>query len=315
MDLQLNGKRALVSGGSRGIGKARCARAGAWRVPTSRCWRAMRSASPPRRASLGPRRGARWSVCAATPPATNRCALRWPTRCASPAVRSTSWSTPLPSQAATARHRSSARSGGAFFHAEMDTKVMGYVRCAREVAAGHAGARLGPHRQHQRPGRAAERQRGGQHAQRRGRRADQEPRRRARAVRHQRHRGASGPDAAPSAPPRWWQRAERTGRGDPRPSKRRWRRATRSSTWSTPAEVADVVAFLCSPRFASRSTATRSRPAAARRAAFTTDPAPMRPGRPPHLMWRRRQRAWRSRIRGCLAAGLTRAMCTVGWWR
>ena len=39
--------------------------------------------------------------------------------------------------------------------AEINTKVMGYLRCAREVAPLMAAQRLGPHHQRERAGRAA----------------------------------------------------------------------------------------------------------------------------------------------------------------
>ena len=136
MDLQLNGKRALVTGGSRGIGKAIArvlAQEGCDVALLARQPQPLAEAAAEIVASTG--RSA-WSASPPTPPATSRCARRWRRRCSSWAGRSTSWSTPRPSRPALPGHPKLQQITAEYFHAEMDTKVMGYIRCAREVVDG-----------------------------------------------------------------------------------------------------------------------------------------------------------------------------------
>jgi len=135
MDLQLSGKRALVTGGSRGIGKAialALAAEGADVALLARDAQALDRAAAEIAAASGRRvvgvvadtridDAVRAAVAAAAeqlggPIQVLVCAAAEPAGFAAP---------PKLAQIETGH-----------FHAEMDTKVMGYLRCAREVAPG-----------------------------------------------------------------------------------------------------------------------------------------------------------------------------------
>jgi NAD(P)-dependent dehydrogenase (short-subunit alcohol dehydrogenase family) len=157
---------------------------------------------------------------------------------------------------------------GEFFHAEMDTKVMGYLRCAREVA---------PAMQAQGWGRIvnisglAARQTGN---------AVGSMRNVAVAALTKNLADELGPHGinvtvvhpetpAPSALRRWWPHARRRRACRRKRWKHRWQPPTRSTTWSTPARWRRWWRSCARPSRAP-STATPSPWAAARRAASTT---------------------------------------------
>ena len=190
MDLQLKGKRALVTGGSKGIGKA-VARAllleGADVALLARHEQTLLDAV----SELAMQTGG--DVIAVVADTTDDEQVR---QAVATAARQLGGSIDILVNAAAEPAGYAAppkleEIAAEAFHREMDTKVMGYVRCAREVVPGHARRRLGPHRQHQRPGRAPDRQRRRLDAQHRGGRAHQEHGRRAGARRHPGDRGAS----------------------------------------------------------------------------------------------------------------------------
>ena len=135
MDLQLNGKRALVTGGSRGIGKA-IARA----LAQEGCDVALLARDAQRvadsAAELAVESG-RLVVGVSgdtTSDDQTRAAVAEAARrlvgsidiLVNAAAEPAGFAGPPPLAAIT----------GDYFHAEMDTKVMGYVRCAREVVPG-----------------------------------------------------------------------------------------------------------------------------------------------------------------------------------
>ena len=135
MDLELKGKRALVTGGSRGIGKAIArvlAQEGAAVALLARDPRTLAAAA----AELSGETGR--EVVGVSADTTRD----EPTRLAvAEAVRRLGGSIDILVNAAAepagfAGPPQLAEITGDFFHAEMDTKVMGYIRCAREVVGG-----------------------------------------------------------------------------------------------------------------------------------------------------------------------------------
>ncbi len=135
MDLELKGKRALVTGGSRGIGKAialALAQEGADVALLARNPQALAAAAAELAALTGVR------VVGVSADTTSDEQVR---AAVADAARQLGGSIDILVNAAAepagfAGPPKLAGITGAFFHAEMDTKVMGYLRCAREVAAG-----------------------------------------------------------------------------------------------------------------------------------------------------------------------------------
>ena len=135
MDLQLNSKRALVTGGSRGIGKAialALAREGVDVALLARSPGPLHEAA----AELASMTGRKVvGVCGDT---TSDDQVR---SAVAEAVAALGGSIDILVNAAAepagfAGPPKLAEITGSFFHAELDTKVMGYIRCAREVVAG-----------------------------------------------------------------------------------------------------------------------------------------------------------------------------------
>ena len=142
MDLELKGKRALVTGGSRGIGKA-IARAlaaeGADVALLARHMAALQAAAAELAAASGR------TVVAVSADTMSDDAVR---AAVAEAVRRLGGPIDILVNAAAepAGFAAPPRLGeitAAHFHAEMDTKVMGYLRCAREVAPGMVAQRWG----------------------------------------------------------------------------------------------------------------------------------------------------------------------------
>jgi len=135
MDLELKGKRALVTGGSRGIGKAIArvlAQEGADVALLARNAPALAAAAAELAAATGR------TVVGVSADTTDDMQTR---EAVAQAVQRLGGDIDILVNAAAepagfAGPPPLADITGTFFHAEMDTKVMGYIRCAREVAPG-----------------------------------------------------------------------------------------------------------------------------------------------------------------------------------
>lgn len=135
MDLELKGKRALVTGGSRGIGRAiarALAQEGADVALLARDLNALQQAATELSAETGRKVV---GVSASTTDDTQVHAA------VAEAVRLLGGGIDILVNAAAepagyAAPPKVAEIQAAFFHGEMDTKVMGYIRCAREVVGG-----------------------------------------------------------------------------------------------------------------------------------------------------------------------------------
>jgi NAD(P)-dependent dehydrogenase (short-subunit alcohol dehydrogenase family) len=135
MDLELTGKRALVTGGSRGIGKA-VARV----LAQEGCDVALLARDPATLAAAAAELGAATGrkVIGVRADTTRDDEVR---AAVAEAARHLGGSIDILVNAAAEPAGYAAPPGidtiaAAYFHAEMDTKVMGYIRCARAVVAG-----------------------------------------------------------------------------------------------------------------------------------------------------------------------------------
>ena len=142
MDLQLQGKRALVTGGSRGIGKA-VARV----LAQEGCDVALlaRNREPLDAAARELAAESRRNVIGVVASTTNDVQIK---AALAEAVQRLGGTIDILVNAAAepagfAAPPQLADIASAWFHAEMDTKVMGYLRCAREVAPGMQAKRWG----------------------------------------------------------------------------------------------------------------------------------------------------------------------------
>ena len=142
MDLELKGRRALVTGGSRGIGKAialALAHEGVDVALLARNAAALDAAAAELAAATGRQ------VVGVSADTTSDDQVR---QAVAEAVRRLGGPIDILVNAAAepagfAGPPKLAEITGAFFHAEMDTKVMGYLRCAREVVPGMRAQRWG----------------------------------------------------------------------------------------------------------------------------------------------------------------------------
>jgi len=135
MDLQLEGKRALVTGGSRGIGKA-IARALAQEGVDVALLARSEDALHATAAELASQTGR--LVIGVRGDTTSDDSVR---KAVDKAVAALGGSIDILVNAAAepagfAGPPKLSEITGSFFHSELDTKVMGYIRCAREVVAG-----------------------------------------------------------------------------------------------------------------------------------------------------------------------------------
>lgn len=134
MDLQLKGKRALVTGGSRGIGKA-VARA----LAREGCDVALLARDAQRLAAAAAEIGAesgRTVIGVAADTRRDDEVRRAVAEAAQHLGGGVDILVNAAAEPAFATPPKLAAVDGAYFHAELDTKVMGYLRCAREVAPG-----------------------------------------------------------------------------------------------------------------------------------------------------------------------------------
>jgi len=142
MDLQLSGKRALVTGGSRGIGKAialALLREGAHVALLARKPQALQEAA----ADLAQDTGGR--IVTVVADTTDDAQVR---EAVADAARQLGGTIDILVNAAAEPAGYAAPPGvetisGEFFHRELDIKVMGYIRCAREVVPGMRAAGWG----------------------------------------------------------------------------------------------------------------------------------------------------------------------------
>jgi NAD(P)-dependent dehydrogenase (short-subunit alcohol dehydrogenase family) len=135
MDLRLEGKRALVSGGSRGIGRAVALGLALEGVDVALLAR-DRDTLAAAAAEIGARSGRR--IVGVSADTTQDDAVR---EAVAAAMRQLGGGIDILVNAAAepagyAGPPPLAQISAGFFHAELDTKVMGYIRCAREVAPG-----------------------------------------------------------------------------------------------------------------------------------------------------------------------------------
>jgi NAD(P)-dependent dehydrogenase (short-subunit alcohol dehydrogenase family) len=135
MDLQLEGKRALVTGGSRGIGKAiarALAREGVDVALLARDPAALQAAAKELAAESG--RGVVGVAGDTTSDESVRAAIAQAVAALGGPIDILVNAAAEPAGYAAPPRIEQIRAE--FFHAELDTKVMGYIRCAREVVAG-----------------------------------------------------------------------------------------------------------------------------------------------------------------------------------
>ncbi len=220
------GGRRGVRRGPRGEGRAHgprtdwCARDRHWRLARDRTGMRAGAGGGGRvggaRRAVGGRSGdgvgrggtAPPSPSSRTPPTTRPCG-RWSRAWSTSGAGWTCSSTRPPGRRAALRTPRSPSSPTTPWPREFDTKVMGYLRCARAVAPSMIAQGAGrivniSGLNARRTGSIA-----GTHPQRRGRRAHREPRRRARPARHQRDLRAPGDDRDRTDPAD----ARRPGRG------------------------------------------------------------------------------------------------------
>ena len=142
MDMQLEGKRALVTGGSRGIGKAiarALAQEGVDVALLARSADALHAAAIELASQTGRK------VVGVRGDTTSDDSVR---QAVAEAVSALGGRIDILVNAAAepagfAGPPKLAEITGSFFHGELDTKVMGYIRCAREVVAGMQSAGWG----------------------------------------------------------------------------------------------------------------------------------------------------------------------------
>jgi len=142
MDMQLEGKRALVTGGSRGIGKAiarALAQEGVDVALLARSAHALNAAAIELASQTGRK------VVGVRGDTTSDDSVR---QAVAEAVSALGGRIDILVNAAAepagfAGPPKLAEITGSFFHGELDTKVMGYIRCAREVVAGMQSAGWG----------------------------------------------------------------------------------------------------------------------------------------------------------------------------